>query len=264
MADLLSQPSISFGYHDAPRDGLGLATDIIVAIRSAWKDTNNIPLTKPSAQRQVPFYDWEFRVRPNFQPPRSLTPNKVGLALCWILHRLLQVPYWPGHVLARIFEGEGQQKRQIGSVNIDNVPVRGESVSNGSALAFPTIQLTQRWLRCFEAFQSVVIPHSPNAHVTDDLRFPPRPEVRRYPLPCGSPGVADRIDFFIYPTANERLSWSDVMDGLVSWIKKVATYQESGLSTKFSDKAYLLAEVSVYIQKPAGSDQLDGSLVSTA
>ncbi|KAL8924897.1 MAG: hypothetical protein Q9208_003780 [Pyrenodesmia sp. 3 TL-2023] len=243
--------------------GLKLAESIAMNIYYAWKDTANRPLTKPISERQLPFDQFEFLIRPSLKPGTELTPVKIGLASCWIMNSMLQLDRWPGHVLAVIFEGPHQQKQDIGSISIDHRPFILESdsaspVANGSSSSSgfsppANIRTVQRWLRCFQTALHLPLVHSPQDRVTDDPSYSPKAEAHRYASLCGTAGVADRLDLFIYPAANagspQQLTWQKLMTFLLHWIIKVARNRETGTLTKFEEDGVLVAEIAVFLQK---------------
>ncbi|KAL8787217.1 MAG: hypothetical protein Q9213_002328 [Squamulea squamosa] len=252
--------AVEWGYHDAPPNGIGLATSITQNIYYAWKDIANHPLTNPVWERENPFDQYQFTIRPL---STILTPEKVGLANMWIFHDLLLQNLWPGHILAVIFEREGQTSKQIGTINIDNNPLvlgKRDSISaaatNSSAnelTALSSLVYQQRWLRCFLVAVGISIRYAPVARVTDNPFFPPKPKVQKYPWHCGTAGAADRLDLFVYPDANAgtptELTWQMLMSELISWIIKVARGQDAGRSMKVIKERRLVAEISVFIQQ---------------
>ncbi|KAL8748332.1 MAG: hypothetical protein Q9184_007386, partial [Pyrenodesmia sp. 2 TL-2023] len=260
------QPVITFSFNRSPEQGLRLAESIAMNIYYAWKDMANLPLTEPISDRQLPFDEFEFLTRPSFMPGTELTPVKIGLASCWIMHDMLQLDRWPGHTLAVIFEGVNQQRREIGFISIENRPLilgpdpadpvlNSSSSSSSSSTQFSPpqdIRRVQRWLRCFRTVVQFSIVHSPQDRVTDDPSISPKPEAYKYPFPCGTAGVADRLDLFIYPAANagspQQLTWQKLMSFLLHWIIKVARNQEGGKLTRFVEDGVLVAEISVYLQ----------------
>ncbi|KAL8716218.1 MAG: hypothetical protein Q9220_000123 [cf. Caloplaca sp. 1 TL-2023] len=263
------RPEIQWRYEDGPRYGFRLATSIFQAIYYAWKDTANQPFTKARVERQVPFDEFEFTIRPSLQPGTTLTPLKTGVVYCWILYELLQLQQWPGHAIANIF----QSRQNIGSITIDYLPLAQEPISTSSsvdnsssdALTATPFQNQQRWLRCYWKAVQLAIAQLPTDRVTDVPAFAPQTIVRRYSIPCGNPGVTDLLDLFIYPDANAgsptQLTWQILISTLLNWIINVARSRDNGRSTKVILNTRLVAEVSIFIQPQGVSD---GNLTATA
>ena len=136
---------------------------------------------------------------------------------------------------------------------------RAEDTSSANNVTALEVSLwPKRWLNCFQQLHRLGLPEKPYDLVTAGPMFPPKPEVHKYSFNCGNPGAADRVDFFIYPTANaggvSQLRWDDVMLILQNWILRVASGTDTGSSTQIYRAGKLVAEVSIYVQPtPAGS-----------
>ncbi|KAL8645416.1 MAG: hypothetical protein Q9226_007313 [Calogaya cf. arnoldii] len=248
-----------------PRNGMGVAADLVVAIHGIWRSTENEPVVKTFIERMKPFQTWEYRITPRFFPrqPQLLTPQKLGFALFTVFWEITKMDRWPGHITTRIIESNPRPSPytdQIGTVDITNIPIAEDTVSANNLTALENVQWSKRWLNCFQNLQILGLPQRPHDLVTADPQFSPKPEVHKYSFPCGNPGVADRVDLFIYPTANaggaSQLYWGDVLFGLQNWLLKVAQGTDGGSSMQISRSGKLVAEVSIFIQqKPPGNEQ---------
>ncbi|KAL8935776.1 MAG: hypothetical protein Q9216_005262 [Gyalolechia sp. 2 TL-2023] len=228
-------------------------------IYNAWRDTLNQPLAAAQVTRMQPFGQFKFSTYPLL--PGRLTPQKLGLTYCWMLYTLLQLEQWPGHTRAVINE----QRQQIGVIDIDNERRVGKpaSASPGVAtvgdLSNPWSQLAHRWARCLLTVLQLPITHAPQQAVTNDPQFAPKPGIPKYSFPCRTPGLADRLDLFIYPAANAgsptQLTWEGMIRSLITWTTRVAAGEDGGASTKIVSHNVLIAEISVYHQPNVGGDE---------
>lgn len=242
---------------------MGLAADLVQVIHSIWRQPNNEPVVKTIVERMKPFYNWEYRVTPTQWPRKRqlLTPEKIGLALFTTFWEMTKLDRWPGHTKTRIFESNAPSlpyTDQIGTVDLNNMPRAEDTSSANNVTALEVSLWPKRWLNCFQQLHRLGLPEKPYDLVTAGPMFPPKPEVHKYSFNCGNPGAADRVDFFIYPTANaggvSQLRWDDVMLILQNWILRVASGTDTGSSTQIYRAGKLVAEVSIYVQPtPAGS-----------
>ncbi|KAI4236341.1 MAG: hypothetical protein L6R40_006180 [Gallowayella cf. fulva] len=266
------KPVISFSYQDSPAAGLQLAASIVSSIDHLWRDTSNRPITDPVAERLEPFEQFDFHVSPSMRRGPELTPVKVGLGYCWILNGLTQQQLWPGHIRAILYEGIDQQKKWIGSMNVDHdgevagTDPAGRDTDGNSGLSSPGTP--QRWLKCFQKVMLLSVVHSPLDRVTDTPVLSPKPVAHKYSWPCGSVGVADRVDFFIYPAANagspHQLTWEKLMSQLVPWLIRVASDRDRAGLVQFHENGVLLAEMTVFIQPGAGGNRWNNEAAATA
>ncbi|KAL8654098.1 MAG: hypothetical protein Q9210_001726 [Variospora velana] len=248
-----------------------------------WRDLVNQPLTTETVLRPQPFPQFKFTTRPSLKQGTALTPQKVGLAYCWMLFTLLRIDRWPGHVWGVIFEGNNQQRIDVGSVRVDNDPNVAEQATAGPGATLPApadpgadstgglsawFRFEQRWARCFLTSLQLPIVHYPQHLVTNDPAFAPKPGIQTHRFPCRSPGLADRLDLFIYPAAYagspQQLTWDGMMKFLINWNIKVAAGREDGYITKFVVGNVLIAEISVYMQPGVGEKEWEGFSVAPA
>ncbi|KAI4124936.1 MAG: hypothetical protein LQ341_007017 [Variospora aurantia] len=247
----------------------------------AWRDSVNQPLMTETVLRPQPFPQFKFTTRPSMTQGTALTPQKVGLAYCWMLFTMLQRDGWPGHVRGVIFEGNNQRRIDVGSVRVDNDPNVAEQATAGPGATLPAtadpnaaepvpadpgadstgglsarFRLEQRWARCFTTSLQLPIVHYPQQLVMNDPAFAPKPGIQTHRFRCRSSGLADRLDLYIYPAAYapslQQLTWDRMMKFLIRWINKVAAGREDGRITKFFEGNVLIAEISVYLQPGVG------------
>ena len=109
-----------FGDRAAPR-GIELVSSLATSIYHSWKDTANRRITTPYSERQQPFNQFYYQVKPSNFPRTSLTPLKVGLAVCEILRLVLTKPWWPASVLANMTEASEFRREQ--TVDIGNITI---------------------------------------------------------------------------------------------------------------------------------------------
>lgn len=126
--------------------------------------------------------------------------------------------------------------------------------------ALGDIRNTQRWLTCFNKALQLALPKNPNGLVTEDSRFTPKPAAHKYSVRCRDSGPADRVDFFIYPTANPgtnlQLSWKEFFFALQDWLIRITLGKDCGASVKIiKGSNRLVAEVSIYLQRGPASEQ---------
>ncbi|KAL8846596.1 MAG: hypothetical protein Q9221_008313 [Calogaya cf. arnoldii] len=257
----------SWGYYDMPRNPMFVAADLVVAIHGIWRSTENEPVVNTVIERLKPYQSWECRITPRFFPrqPQLLTPQKIGFAFFTTFWGMTKLDRWPGHITTRIIESNPRPSPytdQIGTVDINNIPIAQDTVSANNLTALEDVQWSKRWLNCFQNLQLLGLPKNPHDLVTADAQFSPKPEVHKYSFPCSNPGVADRLDFFIYPSGNlggtSQLYWGDVLIRLQDWILKVAQGTDGGSSMQIPKGGKLVAEVSIFIQqKPPGNEQAE-------
>ncbi|KAI4287631.1 MAG: hypothetical protein L6R35_003107 [Caloplaca aegaea] len=258
-----------------------------------WRDLVNQPLMTETVLRPQPFFQFKFTTRPSMTQGTALTPQKVGLAYCWMLFTTLQRDSWPGHVRGVIFEGNNQRRIDVGSVRVDNDPNVAEQATAGPGATLPAtadpnaaepvpadpgadstgglsawFRFEQRWARCFTTSLQLPIVHYPQHLVMDDPAFAPKPGIQTHRFPCRSSGLADRLDLFIYPAAYapspQQLTWDRMMKFLINWNTKVAAGREDGRRTQFVEGNVLIAEISVYLQPGIGENEWEGFSVAPA
>lgn len=257
----------SWGYFDLPRHGVEFAADLVTSIYQIWLHPDNEPVTKIVGNRMIPFFHWEARVTPRFFPrtPQLLTPQKIGIATFAVLKEVIQLDQWPGYAKVKIFQGQplpSPQTNQIGSVEFHNKPNHEDLGSASNVTALGDIRYTQRWLMCFTKAMFLALPKRPNDLVTADRRFTPKPAVSKHGIQCRDSGWADRIDFFIYPTANPgsslALVWKEFLFAMQDWLVRIAQGKDPGKSVKIIKEGNkLVAEISIYIQGVPASEQPD-------
>ncbi|KAL9582067.1 MAG: hypothetical protein Q9203_005648, partial [Teloschistes exilis] len=255
----------NWGYYDLPRHGIDFAADLVRSIYKIWLQPNNEPVVRIVEERMVPFFFWESRFTPRFWPrtPQLLTPQKIGIATYTVFNEVIQLNQWPGYAKVKIFQGQPlppPQTNQIGSLEFHNKPNREDVGSASNLTALGDTGYTQRWLTCFNKAISLALPKKPNDLVTADSRFTPKPRAYKYSLRCRDSGWADRLDLFIYPSANPgsslTLYWRDFLFTMQDWLIKVAQGNDRGLSVKIIKKDNkLVAEISIFIQKGSASEQ---------
>ena len=180
---------------------------------------------------------------------------------------------WPGYILGRIFEGPplpAPQTNQIGTVMIENSPLRlsspsnfvkatNSSLANSSSILGAGANSHRRWLRCYLTMLSLALPHPVAGLVTDDSRFLPKSQVARYGYPCRNSGLQDRVELIIYPVANRgstlQLTWESFMHSLVRWLAKFAQRIDGGQSMKILADGKPVAAVSMHLQGGAAAEE---------
>ncbi|KAI4224977.1 MAG: hypothetical protein LQ349_007139 [Xanthoria aureola] len=264
------QPVITFDFRDPPARGLEMAQSILSTIYYTWMDLASRPLTSERAGRQLPFSQFNYHFRPSMNPGTTLTPIKIGVACCWILHNLLDLRRWPGHALAILYEEQRRPRQLIGAVQIDNAPqgvelasAAGSDDNNSTGvLSDVPIRRAQRWLRCLQGAVHHSVVHFPSDAVTDDPYFPPQPTQARYTWPCSDPSMMqDDFELIIYPDANagqpHQLTWRKFMEILLTWSIGVAKGTDSGHSTRLTQAGRLIVEAKIFLQGVrGGTDQL--------
>ena len=238
-------------------------------------DLANPPLARPLTNRQAPFYQFIYHIQPSLTPGTALTPQKIAVTSCWILHILIEAESWPGHVLAGIYDGISQLKLLVGTLQIDNSPqsagpvplIAGERKITGGLPDTPN-NIQKRWLRCFQGALHHTITRWPSFPVTNDPEFVPQPGGTRYAWPCYSPLVRDRFDLFIYPDAHagqpHELTWEKLMRFLLTWSIGVAQGTDMGRSSRFVEGGKLIVEVSIFVQGYGENSDQQGAELAIA
>ncbi|KAI4252910.1 MAG: hypothetical protein LQ352_004008 [Teloschistes flavicans] len=255
----------NWGYFDLPRRGVEFAADLVSAIFQTWQKNNNDPLVNIVDKRMIPFFSWEIRLTPRFYPrlPKLLTPQKIGVAMYVVFREVIRLDQWPGYAKVKIFEGDPlppPQTNQIGTLEFHNKPVREDTISAGNLTVLGDLPYAQRWLGCFNKAMAPALPKNPKSLVTQDPRFPPQPGPVKWSQQCGNPGWADRLDIFIYPTANPgsrlELTWLEYFNTIQDWLARTAKGMDTGRFVQIIKEGNkLVAEIAIFIQKGPGSEQ---------
>ncbi|KAL9596529.1 MAG: hypothetical protein Q9219_005750 [cf. Caloplaca sp. 3 TL-2023] len=243
---------------------MDLAADLVKYIYERWLLKEQYLVLDILDRPMNPFQNWNARVTPRFWPrkPQQLTAQKLATATYFTFHGLIRLNRWPGYAITKIFEGDTQpppQTNQIGTLEIQNTPSRDNAAPASGVGAFlGDLPTTQRWLRCYEKIMAIALPKKSFDRVTDDVRFLAKPEVHRYSFPCESFGRPDRVDLFIYPTANagstSQLDWQRLFESMTIWLIEVAQGRDGGSSTRILTSNRLVAEISIYLQRRTGVD----------
>lgn len=213
-------------WHD-PRNapqGVELITSIAYSIYSYWKDTANLPIRGKIDGRRLPFSDFEYIVEPlNLQSGfAELTPLKLGVVSCYILHNILPLPTWPGTIRAEIWDSTAQSQRAlaVGMMTIKNLPSRASTNSDpGTTNLTVSIPRSQEkpWLACWTTFFNFVMAQPNSGSVMEKLHGDWRYD-------CGR---GYRFAIKVYPSAArvgpDRLIWDQLATTMLAWVDKVSS-----------------------------------------
>ncbi|KAL9009238.1 MAG: hypothetical protein Q9173_005717 [Seirophora scorigena] len=219
-----------------PPRGIDLVSSLATTIYKAWQDTANLRISNPFDGVQQPFNQLYYQVRPSNLRGTSLTPLKLGLATCQVLHLVVSQPRWPGVIRATMVdtsELHSHRKLVDGSMTITNLSPHSvapatitadkSKPADSSGLTIPSL-VESRWFLCFTQVLFFMVQHPVSAMVTDDPRLSPKPTTIRYRFFCGL--GHDRLDLTIDPAANKesqwRLSWDRLIGEMLAWVNEVA------------------------------------------
>ncbi|KAL8733298.1 MAG: hypothetical protein Q9181_003621, partial [Wetmoreana brouardii] len=252
--------------------GTEFVASIAYSIYHYWKDTANSPIRGKINARRLPFTNFEYTVEPlSLQSPiAKLTPLKLGIVSCYILHNVLRLPNWPGNIEARVWDSTEQSEYAlaVGYMKIENSPLRASTNPEPQATGGAAdSQLTARadipvsiprtkekpWLACWTTFFNYIIANPNSGSVTQKLRGD-------WQYDCGQ-GYQFAIK--IYPSAAGlgpyRLTWDQLATTMLTWVDKVSRIEREYLSPQ-AVKARGIEVVKISIIQPQGdSQQSDGT-----
>ena len=109
-----------------------LIASIASQLDPIWKSTTDrafMPIVHTMEARNNPYRNILHSIRPSsstVRPEAVLTPLKVGIVYCWMMHLAVQWPSWPGHIVASIYNGDqGVTGTLLGWLNVENMPQTG-------------------------------------------------------------------------------------------------------------------------------------------
>lgn len=211
---------------DPPR-GIELVTSIAYSIYRYWQDTANLPIRGRIAGRRLPFTDFQYTVEP-ISGNAKLTPLKLGIVSCYILHNILSPPIWPGGIRAEIWDSTEQSKHAVpvGIMNIKNLPLRTSIDAEpppGRIVSIPPSR-ERPWIACWTTFYNFVMAQSSSGSVTEKLRGD-------WQYDCGQ---GYRFAIKVYPSAPRsgpyRLIWDQLATTMLMWVEKVSRIEGAYLS----------------------------------
>ncbi|KAI4251197.1 MAG: hypothetical protein LQ352_005000 [Teloschistes flavicans] len=235
---------------NAPR-GVELVTSIAYSIYSYWKDTANLPIRGKIDGRRLPYSDFEYIVEPlNLQSGvAKLTPLKLGIVSCYILHNILPLPIWPGTLRAEIWDSTEQSQRAlaVGKMTIKNSPLRASTNSDPSTNLTVSIPPSQErpWLACWMTFFNFVMakPNSGTVTIRGGWTYPCR--------------YGYQFSLNVYPSATgtgpDRLIYDHLAITMLTWVDRVSKSESAFLwSQGVKVRGVEVARVSI-IQPRSGS-----------
>lgn len=230
---------------------------ISTSIYYCWVDTANTPISVEKVTRQIPFPNFVYTITPSFHWPSVFTPFKLGIALCWIMESVLDLPAWPGHIHVDIIENN---RWRIGTLEIKNSPqaaAMSAPQDEDNALAkilypnetyraiarpsqSPALAVSdgfeRRWFTCLFKMLLYIFAKSSSGNVTDVLPPPASgPNPRIYGFECVHAGRnLGKVSLAVYPTAwqsQNQATWGSLAKTLLIFGTRVAE-DEDGWDTE--------------------------------
>ncbi|KAL8933916.1 MAG: hypothetical protein Q9216_006157 [Gyalolechia sp. 2 TL-2023] len=253
------RPRIRYDFSFNRPKGGQLVMSLSTTIYYAWIDTANQPIPRRISLRKEPFPDFVYTVTPSLRMGTVFTAFKAGIAYCWIVQSVLNLPAWPSVIHAEISEkheglagtleienspqattitnpaGPGKEAEQLEKMLFANEsyssitqPVLSPN-SKGPALAVSS-SFERRWFTCISGTLLFIIAKGPLGSVTDVLTPPPDPNPVTYQFNC-APGRSnhDQVDIQLFPTAGQdqaRLTWNVLAKSLLLLGTRVAENED--------------------------------------
>ncbi|KAL8710561.1 MAG: hypothetical protein Q9225_007266 [Loekoesia sp. 1 TL-2023] len=255
-------PQIRYDPEFSQPKGGQLVMSISTYIYYSWIDTANTPISLEKVTRQIPFPNFLYTVSPSLRWPNEFTPFKLGLALCWILESILELPAWPGHIHADIIE---DNRGRIGTLEISNSPqaaamaasqdednalakslypnetyraiARPSPSTNGRSPALAVSDgFERRWFTCLFKMLLYVFAKPSSDRLTEALPPPAYgPNPRTYGFRCVRDGHDQgKVNLAVYPTAwqsRNQATWDSLAKTMLIFGTRVAE-DEDGWDTE--------------------------------
>ncbi|KAL8732811.1 MAG: hypothetical protein Q9181_003813 [Wetmoreana brouardii] len=239
------KPTFVFGFYDAP-NGFVLVTSIAFQIYFYWRDTANLRIRNKVNSRTQPFSNFLHIIQPSSDRTAVLTPLKIGLGYCFMLQNVQTQQIWPGHIRESIYDesgtGTGRQRVLLGTINIDNSPLRGPDTAAATSPAVTdgpkpdgsaddsnnlpmSVAAEKRWIDCFTRVLFSFLHYPAPGKVTDEPLYAPRSDPITYHYTFHGDA---HFDFTVYPAGNaggrHALTWDTVVRSMVSLVTTAARF----------------------------------------